>query len=411
MEGDIILAANTEGLNGLPQECKQTVDLTNGHSNHKPEMNGVAPGHAIIKEHANGNSLHKPVPISALKQNGLLQSLAAGGDQPRTEEVNSEVERAREEWDALESIQPVLPEELAPSPLISFNEALQHFQTTDLADLLKNIQPTIRRTGLAAITHFLFGPPRLHKELLEERDLVFAIAQCSLDNGQPVHMRVLQTIYRKLTGNRNDCPRFGPHWENVGFQGTDPSTDLRGTGFLGLMHTLYLVMDPETLPLARDIYKLSQHPVQNFPFSVMSINMTRIALHALREEVLSKECNRRQQVVGVINDFYAATFLHLFQLWKSEQKTISDSGYVLKEVEIFAKKNPKQILRRLETFLKERRTRIGHRASPDSLSHSNRSPSDRGSSLETQGTKEGKEMNFTGVCELPAEMEGEARLI
>ena len=30
----------------------------------------------------------------------------------------------------------VLPEELTPSPLIPFNEALQHFQTTDLADFL-----------------------------------------------------------------------------------------------------------------------------------------------------------------------------------------------------------------------------------------------------------------------------------
>lgn len=80
------------------------------------------------------------------------------------------------------------------------------------------------------------------------------------------------------------------------------------------MHTLYLVMDPETLPLARDIYRLSQHRTQvcrggegrglcsctpreracvfcarqNFPFSVMSINMTRIALQVLREEALSK---------------------------------------------------------------------------------------------------------------------------
>lgn len=45
-------------------------------------------------------------------------------------------------------------------------------------------------------------------------------------------------------------------------KGTDPGTDLRGTGFLGLMHALYFVMDPEILPLARDIYKLSQHPVQ-----------------------------------------------------------------------------------------------------------------------------------------------------
>lgn len=111
--------------------------------------------------------------------------------------------------------------------------------------------------------------------------------------------------------------------------------------------------------------------VQNFPFSVMSINMTRIALQVLREEALSKwvaaaqcdcvscgvssavfphyertptplsahfhprECNRRQQVVGVLNEFYVATYLHLFQLWKTQQKTIADSGFVLKGKKIY----------------------------------------------------------------------------
>ncbi|KAI5094641.1 ELMO domain-containing protein 3, partial [Silurus meridionalis] len=348
--------------------------------------------------------------ISALKQNGLLQSLAAGGDQTEADEVDLELERAQQEWDALESIQPVPAEELAPSPLISFNEALQHFQTTDLANLLRNIQPTVRRTGLAVVTHFLFGPPRLHRELTEERDLVFAIAQCPLDNTQPVHMRVLQTIYRKLTCTKADCPRYGPHWENIGFQGTDPSTDLRGTGFLALMHTLYLVMDPETLPLARDIYKLSQHPVQNFPFSVMSINLTRIVLHALREEVLTKECNRRQQVVSVLNEVYVATFLHLYEVWRSQRKTISDSGHVLKDVELYVKKNPKQLLKHLHCYLQERCSGIGHRTSPDLLSHGNRSLGDGASYSQSHGDKEGK-INFTGVCELPPEMEGEARLI
>ncbi|XP_041757384.1 ELMO domain-containing protein 3 isoform X1 [Coregonus clupeaformis] len=408
MEEDSGVTSHTEGLNGVFHECKETEELTNGHSNHKPVMNGLTPGHSV-KEHANGSSLLKSLPISALKQNGLLRSLAAGGEQPKTEEESAEVEQAREEWEALESIQPVVSEESSPTPLISFNEALQHFQTTDLGEVLKNIQPTIRRTGLAAITHFLFGPPRLHRELLEERDLVFAIAQCSLDNSQAVHMRVLQTIYKRLTGSKQDCPRFGTHWENVGFQGMDPATDLRGTGFLGLMHTLYLVMDPETLPLARDIYKLSQHPTQNFPFCVMSINMTRIALHALREESLSKECNRRQQVVGVLNEFYVATFLHLYQLWKSQQKTISDSGFVLKEVELFAKKNPKQMLRRLDVFLRERRSGGAPRASPDPTAQQ---PSpylgERGA--RSEGTR-GKEMHFTGVCELTPDMEGEARLI
>lgn len=118
--------------------------------------------------------------------------------------------------------------------------------------LQKSIQPTVRRTGLAAITHFLFGPPRLHRELVEERDLVFAIAQCEwrsacsppgpsrlaltpavcvssvgrMDNSQTVHMRVLQTIYKRLLGSRLDCPRYGAHWENIGFQGTHKTVSL-----------------------------------------------------------------------------------------------------------------------------------------------------------------------------------------
>lgn len=46
--------------------------------------------------------------------------------------------------------------------------------------------------------------------------------------------------------------------------------------------------------------------------------------------VQTRECNRRQQVVGVLNEFYVATYLHLYQLWKTQQKTIADSGFVLK---------------------------------------------------------------------------------
>ncbi len=54
------------------------------------------------------------------------------------------------------------------------------------------------------------------------------------------------------------------------------------------MTTLYLVTDHRTHGLALDIYKLSQHETQNFPFAIMSINITRIALQTLREEKLNK---------------------------------------------------------------------------------------------------------------------------
>uniref|UniRef100_A0A8C4RCB0 ELMO domain containing 3 n=1 Tax=Erpetoichthys calabaricus TaxID=27687 RepID=A0A8C4RCB0_ERPCA len=401
------LIQEVEGLNGGISECL-CVEEVAIETKELKDINGLALKSHRQEDEASGKPAHKLAPISALKQNGILQSLTAGKKEEADAELNHEVQQAEDEWAALEAVQPVISDHSGScSSPISFNEALQHFQTTDLSDIKGNIQPTLRRRGLAAVAHFLFGPPRLHRELQEERDLVFTIAQCSLDNNQKIHIRVLQTIYKKLTGARFDCPRYGTHWEQLGFQGTDPGTDLRGTGFLGLMNTLYLVMDPQMLPLAREIYKLSQHPVQNFPFCVMSINVTRIAIHALREEVLTKECNKRQQVVGVLNDFYVATFLQLYQIWKAQHKTISDSGIVLKEVESVAKKNPKQLLRRLESYLSEQKSG----ASALEVTSPSPSPNLRVSDPWLSSSSSSKDLKFIGVCELPPEMEGEARLI
>ncbi|XP_042749105.1 ELMO domain-containing protein 3 isoform X2 [Lagopus leucura] len=135
--------------------------------------------------------------------------------------ISAEQRSAQEEWEAVEDIQSVLLGRSAgPVPLISFNEALQFFQTTDLSECRKKIQATVHRQGLAALLHFLFGPPRLQQQLQGERDLALAIAQCGLDDKQAVHMRILQTIYKKLTCSPLGCPRYGTHWEELGFQGT-----------------------------------------------------------------------------------------------------------------------------------------------------------------------------------------------
>ncbi|KAM4677678.1 ELMO domain-containing protein 3 [Discoglossus pictus] len=349
----------------------------------------------------------KSLPISAVKQNGVLQNLVTKGDEGEGECANEDLLRAEQEWEALENIQtgllcdksgfnPSLLGDLpGQTPLICFNEALQFFQTADLSEYRKRIQPSVRRSGLSAITHLLFGPPRLNKDLHAERDLVLAIAQCPLDNNQQVHVRVLQTIYKKLTGARFDCPLYGSHWEQLGFQGLDPGTDLRAAGLLGLMHPLYMVMEPRTLPLAHDIYRLSQHHTQNFPFCIMSINITRICIQALREERVSRECNRRQQVFAVLNDLYVAIFYYLYHVWKTQNKTISDSGFILREIETFAKRRPKDLLRQLENHLKERplpkdlppEIWAHHAPEPGSPSHGgHQGPNDRG-------------ICFTGVCE------------
>uniref|UniRef100_A0A8C0N461 ELMO domain-containing protein n=1 Tax=Canis lupus familiaris TaxID=9615 RepID=A0A8C0N461_CANLF len=271
--------------------------------------------------------------------------------------------------------------------LISFSEALQHFQTLDLSSFKKRIQPTIRRTGLAALRHCLFGPPKLHQGLREERDLVLTIAQCGLDSQDPMHGRVLQTIYKKLTGSKFDCALHGDHWEDLGFQGANPATDLRGAGFLALLHLLYLVMDSKTLLMAQEIFRLSRHHIQQFPFCLMSVNITRIAIQALREECLSRECNRQQKVIPVVNSFYAATFLRLAHVWRTQQKTIADSGFVLKDLEVLAKKSPRRLLKTLEIYL------AGVSKGQASLLGPQKS-------CGTQAPHS-KDLTFTGVCDLP----------
>jgi len=45
----------------------------------------------------------------------------------------------------------------------------------------------------------------------------------------------------RLIDNKNlTWCRYGPHWAALGFQGSDPTTDLRGCGILGLLHLLLL---------------------------------------------------------------------------------------------------------------------------------------------------------------------------
>lgn len=340
------------------------------------------------------------IPISELKNHGILQALSAEttGWQPGV--VSAEMLRAQEEWDVVDTVHPNTESGVSsqrPGQLISFSEALEHFQTVDLSSFKKRIQPTVQRTGLAALRHCLFGPPKLHQGLREERDLVLTIAQCGLDSQNPTHGRVLQTIYKKLTGSKFDCALHGDHWEDLGFQGTNPATDLRGAGFLALLHLLYLVMDSKTLLMAQEIFRLSHHHIQQFPFCLMSVNITRIAIQALREECLSRECNRRQKVIPVVNSFYAATFLHLARVWRTQQKTILDSGFVLKDLEALAKKSPRRLLKTLDDYLAQ------VSKGQASLLEAQKCPGSQG--------PHSKDLTFTGVCDLQSHSFESAGLI
>ncbi|NXP23889.1 ELMD3 protein, partial [Scytalopus superciliaris] len=176
----------------------------------------------------------------------------------------------------------------------------------------------------------------------------------SLDDSERVHMRILQTIYRQLTRSRLGCPRYGTHWEELGFQGrtgNEPWAPSQTPSRAALSWPSSQC--PAWSPGGTRLFHNAGIPIpfQNFPFCIMSVNITRMVIQALREERLSRECNRRQQVIGVLNELHAAAFLRLSRLWKRRRGTVADAGFILKELELSTKKKPRQLLRSLESYV------------------------------------------------------------
>ncbi|CAG0902387.1 unnamed protein product [Darwinula stevensoni] len=173
------------------------------------------------------------------------------------------------------------------------------------------------------------------------------------DDDDQMHLHTIQTLYMELTGEEYPCPRYGSHWENIGFQGKDPATDLRGVGFLALVNTMSLLTTSEQLcKLGRNVYQLSLSESQHFPFMVLSINVTRIALLVLKAGKLNRECNEKNSVIEVLNRFYAGILYKIYSIYKSGRMTINDAGNMMKDTERYAMKKPQEVLAKLNAHLK-----------------------------------------------------------
>ncbi|KAL8577924.1 hypothetical protein ACOMHN_011920 [Nucella lapillus] len=68
-----------------------------------------------------------------------------------------------------------------------------------------------------------------------------------------------------------------------------------------------------------------------------------------------RECNSQKRVMAVMNQFYGGTLLYLYRVWQPG-KTISDSGFVIRDVETRAKKHSKEVFRDLQTYITNQKT-------------------------------------------------------
>ncbi|OTF82215.1 ELMO domain-containing protein 3-like protein [Euroglyphus maynei] len=218
---------------------------------------------------------------------------------------------------------------------ITYQQLITYFFSIDLEPQSQMIRLEKKCNFFMKILRYIifWKNYELKPHLVAEGNRIIRIAGQSFDNRNKFHIRCLYTIFAKLTGNViSALKRFGQHWEEIGFQGSDPSTDFRGVGILGLFQLTFFVITPKVCQLSKEIYDLSMDQVQHYPFAITSMNITQIVLQMLRDGSLNCFINQSDSVLNIFNQFYYGTFLHFHKIWKNDKKTIMDIGYVLKGV-------------------------------------------------------------------------------
>lgn len=120
----------------------------------------------------------------------------------------------------------------------------------------------------------------------------------------------------------------GPHWENIGFQGMDPCTDLnRAMRMFAVLQMLHLV---DTLPsLACSWHGMSESyrteeqratatavnggrgggiTDNSWPFMCVSVMFTKEVIQGMRSGILNAKCNKHKDVLKVLHDYHHALF-------------------------------------------------------------------------------------------------------
>jgi len=256
-----------------------------------------------------------------------LAAAAPGAAADEWDDVNAV--RAEEERTAVPGVGGIMAPALTP---VTYLETKRYFMTIDIAQYRSELHVEDEPEGCFAKV-FSCLTPTLDGDLVGDREKMFAMAKIQLEDDNQMHLRVLHTIYMRLMGGARAMPRYGSHWEDVGFQGSDPATDLRGCGMLGLMQLLFLIN--HSYPNAAAIHVLSRDAVQEFPMAPLSINLTHIALKAVRKGLLTDAANKMGSMWKAADNFYCGAFYEFYLRWKSGGKTIRDSGHVTRELEDF----------------------------------------------------------------------------
>nr|CAG4641917.1 EOG090X0AMT [Eurycercus lamellatus] len=117
-----------------------------------------------------------------------------------------------------------------------------------------------------------------YKQLLDELE---ELRRTEYSSENVEHEQKLLHLWNTLMPGRVLETRVTSSWQDMGFQGDDPKTDFRGMGMLGLENLLYF--SKNYTDAALHVLSHSNHPKHGYPFAIVGINLTHMALNLWKD--------------------------------------------------------------------------------------------------------------------------------
>lgn len=151
------------------------------------------------------------------------------------------------------------------------------------------------------------------------------------------HMHILESFWKEMKGcDRVISGLISTEWTQLGFQGSDPTTDFRSMGMLGLHQLNHFARKKPNV--AQLILKEFTEPGRNFPFAVIGINLTRLVMTMFSQRRLhtyiiqrfgnltvnaslaylegpSNDSDCLHYVISLVHDFYCTVYEEFYMVW------------------------------------------------------------------------------------------------
>ncbi|KAI6232079.1 ELMO domain-containing protein [Aphelenchoides besseyi] len=183
-------------------------------------------------------------------------------------------------------------------------------ETSEAESLLHDDYPDSEQR--ADMAKLLAVPMRQIRGQRKLKQLIEQKRSTAYDSMNEEHEKMLHKLWSLLKPNEELTARKTNQWQDIGFQGDDPSTDFRGMGILGLENLLfYAQYDVEN---CRRVMRLSEHNVYGFPFAICGITITALCRELLINGLLRNHFSNSSKEAPTIDNFHQV-YCHVFNLF------------------------------------------------------------------------------------------------